>query len=136
MKGVEDYSHLFFECSFSGAAWAAQKIPRVDVTVANAFRFLGLSKGCPRKIERGRLLGALWAIWLHRNEDIFKGRAVSIDGTVQDAANLVSYWFTGERVPLGVCVPCLVFYFSLLSTGGSLISGDLSSFSKNNYRYF
>ena len=56
-KGVEDYSHLFFECSFSRAVWAAQKIPRVDVTAANTFWFLGLSKGCLRKVERGRLLG-------------------------------------------------------------------------------
>ena len=46
-----------------------------------------------REEEKGKLLAVLWALWLHHNEVIFKGRVASVDSVVQNAEGFVSWWF-------------------------------------------
>ena len=44
------------------------------------------------EMGRRRILAVLWAIWLHFNEWVFKGRAVSTDGVIQEVEGFVSCW--------------------------------------------
>ena len=47
-------------------------------------------------MEWGRILAVLWAIWLHRNEVVFKGQMVSADGVEHDMGGFVSSSCRGE----------------------------------------
>ena len=46
-------------------------------------------------MERGRILAALRAIWMHRIEVEFKGKAISPNGVERDIRGLVSRWRRG-----------------------------------------
>ena len=35
----------------------------------------------------------IWAIWLHRNEVVFEGKAVSSEGLIQQVERFVGAWF-------------------------------------------
>ena len=42
---------------------------------------------------RWKRFAVLWAIWLHRNEVMFEGKAVSSEGVIQEVERLVGLWF-------------------------------------------
>ena len=42
--------------------------------------------------EEGRILVVTWAIWLHRNEVMFRRRLVSTDNVVQEIESLKASW--------------------------------------------
>ena len=46
-----------------------------------------------RQKEGGKILVVQWAIWLHWNEMLFRGRMVSKDGVIQDVEGLIASWF-------------------------------------------
>ena len=72
------------------AIWAAsQKISRVAVTSAEAF-WGSLTRGTHRReAEVRRLFAVLWALWLHNNKVIFKGKV----GVAHDMQDFLSWWF-------------------------------------------
>ena len=43
-------------------------------------------------IEGGRILAVTWAIWLHWNEVMFRGRPVSADSVVHEIEGLMASW--------------------------------------------
>ena len=44
-------------------------------------------------MERGRILAVVWAVWLHHNERVFKGRTGSTDGVIHEVQGLIAVWF-------------------------------------------
>ena len=46
-------------------------------------------EGWPQKEERGSILAVLWAIWLHKKDKLFRGRAASNDGAAYAVEGLV-----------------------------------------------
>ena len=44
--------------------------------------------------EGGRILVVIWAIWLHRNEVMFKGRLASMVSVVHEVEGLMASWFS------------------------------------------
>ena len=46
----------------------------------------------------GKALLVLWALGLHRNKAIFKGRLASVDSVVDDMDSFVVWWFRRARV--------------------------------------
>ena len=43
--------------------------------------------------ERGKIFVVVWAIWLHRNEVVFEGKAVSSEGIIHEVERFVGSWF-------------------------------------------
>ena len=39
----------------------------------------------------------VWAIWLHRNEVVFEGKAVSSEGIIHEVESFVGAWFLHMR---------------------------------------
>ena len=35
----------------------------------------------------------VWALWLHHNEVVFEGKAVSSEGLLQEVEKFVGFWF-------------------------------------------
>ena len=104
---------------FAWVVWAAQKIPWVAVTSADALWGSLRGDDLQRKVEKGRLLV------------VFKGRAVTLDDTIHDFANLVSYWFRGVGGgggPFWCLCPLFGFYFYLLVHQRPTCLGYLPSF--------
>ena len=90
--GLEDYSHPFFECPVTQAAWAAQNTQWVVTSLAESF-WDSLRRGAPKPVmECGRLFKVLKVIWLHSNEVIFQ---VSAEGIIHMVEALVSCGLRG-----------------------------------------
>ena len=45
------------------------------------------------KKEGGQILAVLWAIWLHWNEVMFRGKPASIDSVLHEVEGLMGFWF-------------------------------------------
>ena len=89
---VEDCSHLFFECPSSQTVWRTAKIADVDFSSGEAF-WRSLVQGTGRREAQWQTIFAtLWAIWLHRNEVIFRGRPASSDAIQHEAGVLSRAW--------------------------------------------
>ena len=91
-NGEEDCQHLFFECPVAKAVWSSQTVSTINTSSDTTFWESFKQGRSVSQAEGRRILAVLWAIWLHRNDAIFKGRAVSIEGIIQDVAGLVTYW--------------------------------------------
>ena len=70
----------FFKCPFAKTIWNQKSIPSMDATWKTSFWDSIWRGGHKRKEEGGRILAVLWAIWLHRNDKLFRGRASSTNG--------------------------------------------------------
>ena len=71
---TEDCSYLFFECPLVQPVWIAVALGEIDVTAGDAF-WRSICQGpFRREAEWQTIFATLWAIWLHRNEIIFRGR--------------------------------------------------------------
>ena len=91
----EDCTHLFFECPLVQPMWAAAALDGLDTTSADAF-WRSLCQGpFRREVEWRTIFATLWAIWLHRNEIIFRGRLPSTDAVQYDARWIAQYWHLG-----------------------------------------
>ena len=83
--GPEDCSHLFFQCPLAQAAWRVAGVARLSVTSEEAF-WRSLSGGFfRREADWRRIFGTLWAIWIHRNEVVFRGTTPSGDVIIHTA---------------------------------------------------
>ncbi|XP_078443744.1 uncharacterized protein LOC144713124 [Wolffia australiana] len=97
---VEDCGHLFFRCPTAQAVWQAAGVGSVDPATEEDF-WNSISGGLFRQEpEWQRIFAHLWAIWLHRNEVIFKGRPPSVDAILHDARGLANFWKRGGCGPL------------------------------------
>ena len=45
------------------------------------------------KADGGKRFAVVWALWLHRNEVVFEGKAVSSEGIIHEVESFVSFWF-------------------------------------------
>ena len=92
---MEDCTHLFFECPLVQPVWAAAAVEGLDTTSADAF-WRSLSQGpFRREAEWRTIFATLWAIWLHRNEIIFRGRLPSTDTVQHEARWIAQSWHLG-----------------------------------------
>ena len=87
----EDCEHLFFKCPIAIRIWASQGLSEIK----SSFVFWAT---IPRRrrghdAERGRRFVVIWAIWLHRNEVVFEGKAVSSEGIIHEVERFVGVWF-------------------------------------------
>lgn len=96
---AEDCSHLFFECPVARATWRGMGVRGFDVSTDAALWQSVCSGPFRRETEWQRLFATLWAIWLHRNEVIFRGRPPSVDAILHDARGLAVLWHRGGSDP-------------------------------------
>ena len=91
MEGEEDIEHLFFECLLARVVWASQGLSEIKSSSVFWNTMPRRTRG--REKERGIRFAVVWAIWLHRREVVFEGRAVSVDSVVHDVEKLIYFWF-------------------------------------------
>ena len=87
----EDCEHLFFKCPIAIRIWASQGLS--DITSSSVFWATLPRQRRGHEAVRGKRFAVLWAIWLHRNEVMFEGKAVSSEGVIQEVERLVGLWF-------------------------------------------
>ena len=98
---AEDCSHLFFKCHFTQTAWRATPMSGLITTVADSF-WRSINGGPFRRASEWQsIFATLWAIWLHRNEVVFKGRPPSADAIQHDLRGLTYFWNRGGIGLLG-----------------------------------
>ena len=91
----EDCLHLFFECTFAQASWRAASTSSLDVSTAESF-WSSIGRGPFRRAaEWNTIFANLWAIWLHRNEVVFRGRSPSANAIEHDARGIAYSWNRG-----------------------------------------
>ena len=92
---IEDYSHLFFECQYAQATWRAAATSNLDFYTAECF-WCSIAWGPFRcTAEWHTIFTNLWAIWLHRNEVVFRGRSKSVDVIQHNARGIAYSWNRG-----------------------------------------
>ena len=70
--GPKDCSHLFFLYPLAQVAWWVAAVARLSMTSEEAF-WRSLSGGFFRsEVDWRRIFATLWAIWIHRNEVVFR----------------------------------------------------------------
>ena len=87
----EDCEHLFFKCPIATRIWASQGLSAI--TSGSIFWATLPRRRRGHEADRGKRFAVLWAIWLHRNEVMFEGKAVSSEGVIQEVERLVGLWF-------------------------------------------
>ena len=91
----ETCQHLFFRCPFAQAVWEAERINGVD-TFSNEYFWRSLTTGVfRREAEWRKIFATLWAIWLHRNDVVFRGRPPLVDEVINDVRGLSNSWSWG-----------------------------------------
>ena len=91
----ETCQHLFFKCPFAQAIWGAQSITRVDAS-SDEYFWRSITSGVFRREEEwSRIFATLWALWLHRNDVVFRGRPISIEEVLNDVRGLSCNWNWG-----------------------------------------
>ena len=92
----DDCSHLFFECQYAQATWrAATSTSSLDFSTAESFWY-SIARGPFRcAAEWHTIFASLWAIWLHQNEVVFRGRSPSVDAIQHDARGIAYSWNRG-----------------------------------------
>ena len=78
----EDCPHLFFTCPIVQEAWRAAGVARLVVSSDEAFWRSLIDGSFRREQDWRRAFATLWAIWIHRNEVIFRGVTPSSDAIV------------------------------------------------------
>ena len=99
---TEDCSHLFFECPMVQPEWIAASLGGIDVKAGDAFWHSICQGPFRREAEWQNILATLWAIWLHRNEIIFKGRLPSTDVVQHSARGMARSWHLGGMTHSGL----------------------------------
>ena len=120
---TEDCSHLFFECPLVQPVWNAAALGEIDVTAGDAF-WQSICQGpFRRETEWQTIFATLWAIWLHRNEVIFRGACCEGDRKI-----LAPRWHD----PFGDSPPYVIeiLVISSMTTGGHQFRVALYFFSK------
>ena len=98
-EGGEYCKHLFFQCPFAHTIWASQVITSIEAIYETNF-WDSIQRGRYRKKGKGgRILKVTWAILLHRNEVMFRGRLVSTNNVVHEIEGLTASW--AHRVSYG-----------------------------------
>ena len=91
----EDCSHLFFECQYAQATWRAASTSNLDLSTAESF-WSSIARGPFRcAAEWHTIFANLWAIWLHRNKVVFRGRSLSVNAIQHDAQGIAYSWNRG-----------------------------------------
>ena len=90
-RNTEDVPHLFFNCAFALRLW---RTSRSQGWMSHQVRVSGVPLGDSEVLVRVWVV--LWAIWLHRNECIFKGREVSLSGVLHEVEGLLAIWASGR----------------------------------------
>ena len=91
----EDCSHLFFECQFAQETWRAASTSSLDVSTAEPFWYSIARGPFQCAAEYNTIFANLWAIWLHWNEVVFRGRSPSVDAVQHDARGIAYSWNRG-----------------------------------------
>ena len=92
---IEDCTHLFFGCPLVQPMWIAVALGGIDTTSVAAF-WRSICQGpFRREAEWMTIFATLWAIWLHRNEIIFRGHLPSTDAVQYDARWIAQSWHLG-----------------------------------------
>ena len=76
----EDCEHLFFQCPIAIRIWASQGL--AEIKSSSVFWATIPRRRRGYEAERGIRFAVIWAIWLHRNEVVFEGKAVSSEGLI------------------------------------------------------
>ena len=87
--------HLFFKCPIAIRIWAGQGLSAI--TSSSVFWATLPRRRRGHEADRGKRFAVLWAVWLHRNEVMFEGKAVSSEGIIQEVEKLVGLWFVNVR---------------------------------------
>ena len=87
----EDCEHLFFKCPIATRVWASQGLS--EIKSSSVFWTTIPRRRRGHDADRGRRFAVNWAIWLHRNEVVFEGKAVSSEGIIHDVERFVGAWF-------------------------------------------
>ena len=87
----EDCEHLFFQCPIAIRIWASQGLS--EIKSSSVFWATIPRRRRGYEAERGRRFAVIWAIWLHYNEVVFEGKAVSSEGLIQEVERFVGAWF-------------------------------------------
>ena len=87
----EDYEHLFFKCPIAIRIWASQGLS--VITSSSVFWATLPRRRRGHEADQGKRFAVLWAIWLHRNEVMFEGKAVSSEGVIQEVEKFVGLWY-------------------------------------------
>ena len=91
----EDCSHLLFECQYAQATWWAASTSNLDFSTAESFWY-SIARGPFRcAAEWHTIFANLWAIWLHRNEVVFRRRSPLVDAIQHDARGIAYSWNRG-----------------------------------------
>ena len=97
--GPEDCSHLFFQCPLAQEAWRGAAVARLSVTSEETFWNSLLGGSFRREADWRRIFATLWAIWIHRNEVIFRGISPSGDAITHTAEGFYFSWHRGGIGP-------------------------------------
>ena len=97
--GPEDCSHLFFQCPLAQAAWRVAGVARLSVTSEEAFWRSQSGGFFRREADWRRIFATLWAIWIHRNEVVFRGTTPSGDVIIHTAEGFYFSWHQGGACP-------------------------------------
>ena len=92
-EGAEDCKHLFFHSPFACTIWDTQGAEPVEAIHEISFWALLQRGGYRRKKEGGQILSILWAIWLHWNEVMLRGKPASTDSVLHGVEGLMGFWF-------------------------------------------
>ena len=87
----EDCEHLFFKCPIATRVWASQGLS--EIKSSSVFWATIPRRRRGHNADRGRRFAVVWAIWLHRNEVVFEGKAVSSEGIIHEVERFVGALF-------------------------------------------
>ena len=87
----EDCEHLFFKCPIAIMISANQGLSAI--TSSSVFWATIPRRRRGHEADRGKRFAVVWALWLHRNEVIFEGKAVSSEGIIHEVEKFVGFWF-------------------------------------------
>ena len=76
----EDCEHLFFKCPIAIRIWANQGLS--DITLSFIFWATLRRSGRGQEADQGKRFAVVCALWLHCNEVVFEGKAISSEGII------------------------------------------------------
>ena len=109
----EDCSHLFFTCPMVQEAWQTAGVARLVTSSDEEFWSSLIDRSFRRETEWRRVFPTLWAIWIHRNEVMFRGVAPSGDFNTPGGGGCLLYsWNRGRLRPFAPVTidlyPCVI----------------------------
>ena len=86
----KDCSHLFFTCPIVQEAWRTGGVAHLVASSDEVFWSSLIDGSFRRETDWRQAFAMLWAIWLHRNEVIFRGVTHSSDAIIHAAGGVFS----------------------------------------------